>query len=244
VSAERFLRASVVLLALAGPLLAQQPSKPAPQVPTLGALNARIVEVLRSYPTDGTHAYHWPKSGSWGGNTKDLYYGGELFAAGDAQKRCYCCGLTFEVFLEAYRAWCTAEKRELQLPGIADLAALKAFRQRWFGAGGEKRTMQDALVQAQLGTAIAKLDDAQPGDFVQLWRNDGSGHAVIFLAWERDPRTKAITALRYWSTQKSTNGIGERSEAIGTGKKDIDRAQLYVARVGVKIDPRPSGAGK
>lgn len=238
------LRASGSLLALAGALLAQQPSKPAPRVPALGALNARIVEVLRSYPTDGTHTYHWPKSGSWGGNTKDLHYGGELFSAGDPEKRCYCCGLTFEVFLEAYRAWCSAEKCAFELPGIPDVAALKAFRQRWFGALGEKKTMQDALVTAKLGTAIAKLDDAEPGDFVQLWRNDGSGHAVIFLGWERDPKTKAITALRYWSTQKSTNGIGERTETIGAGKKDIDRAQLYLARVGVRLPGNQGTRGK
>jgi hypothetical protein len=227
-----------LLLALGGaaPAAAQELESPAP---ALGALNARIVEVLRSYPTDGTHAYHWPKSGSWCGNTKDLHYRGALYAAGDPEKRAYCCGLTFEVFLEAYRLWCEAEKREFVLPGIADHEALTEFRKRWFGVGGETTTMQQALVQARLGTAIAKLDDAEPGDFVQLWRNNGSGHAVIFLGWERDPRTKVITALRYWSTQKSTNGIGERREAIGKGEKDIDRTRLHIARVGV----RPKGQG-
>lgn len=230
-SSSPALRALLLALCGATPAGAQEP---APTAPALGALNARIVQVLRSYPTDGTHAYHWPKSGSWCGNTKDLHYRGALYAAGDPEKRAYCCGLTFEVFLESYRLWCEAEKREFVLPGIADHKALTEFRKRWFGADGDQSTMQNALVKAQIGTAIAKLEDAEPGDFVQLWRNDGSGHAVIFLGWDREPRTKAITALRYWSTQKSTNGIGERREVLGTGKKDIDRARLHIVRVGVR----------
>jgi hypothetical protein len=235
-----------VLLAALLPLAsAQEPPPPAPApappkaeapkapaIPELGALNARILETLRAYPTDGTHAYHWPKSGTWCGNTKDLHYGGELFAAGDAQKRAYCCGLTFEVFLEAYRAWCESAERPFALPGLPDRAALKSFQRSWFGSDGDTTTMQNALVKAGLGVAIRKLDDALPGDFVQLWRNGGSGHAVIFLGWVREKQK--ITGLRYWSTQKSTNGIGERTESIGDGKNAIDVQRLHIARVGVR----------
>lgn len=216
----------------------QEAEVPAAKVPERGGLNAQILKTLRAYPTDGTHEYYWPKSGTWGGNTKDLHYKGELFAEGDPKQRCYCCGITLEVFLEAWRAWCEAEKRAFEIPGIADAAALKKFRQLWFGSDGDKTTMQHALLEMKLGTKILKLEDAEPGDFVQLWRHNGSGHAVIFVSWERDKKSKQITALRYWSTQGSTKGIGERLEKIGSGEKEIDRERLYIARVGVKPTKR------
>src|SRR5690606_3229347 len=68
-------------------------------LPASGELNAHVLTALRAYPTDGTHRYHWPKSGSWKGNTKDLEYAGTVFERGDPEQRAYCCGLTFEVFL-------------------------------------------------------------------------------------------------------------------------------------------------
>lgn len=214
------------------------------KVPARGALNAEILKTLRAYPTDGTHAYYWPKSGTWAGNTKDLSYQGAVFAKGDPEKRCYCCGITFEVFFDAWKAWCAAEKTEFRFPGIADAAALKQFRKLWFGSDGDQSTMQHALIEAKLGVKIEKLEDAEAGDFVQFWRNSGSGHAVIFLGWERDKQSQAITALHYWSAQGSTKGIGERTEKIGKGEKEIDRARIYIGRVGVAQTKPIKGRGK
>src|SRR5438477_240987 len=42
-------------------------------------INDYVVEVVKSYPTDGTHKYSWPKKGADGkdpydGVTQDIYY--------------------------------------------------------------------------------------------------------------------------------------------------------------------------
>jgi len=50
--------------------------------------------------------------------------------------------------------------------------------------------------------------DALPGDFLSMsWKN-GGGHAVIFLEWIRDKKGK-IKEIKFWSSQKRTNGIGD-----------------------------------
>jgi hypothetical protein len=52
---------------------------------------------------------------------------------------------------------------------------------------------------------------------VQLWRWSGSGHSVIFVNWVRD-ENQQITGMRYWSSQRATNGIGYRTEYFGQEK--------------------------
>ena len=81
---------------------------------------------------------------------------------------------------------------------------------------------------ARLGRAIA-CGDARRGDFAQIWRNNGSGHSVVFLDWVREDG--AIVGLRYWSTQPATDGIGERVERFD-GERGVDREQIWLARVG------------
>ena len=39
----------------------------AQQLPAAHEFRAHLLAVIDSYPTDGTHAYHWPKKGSWAG---------------------------------------------------------------------------------------------------------------------------------------------------------------------------------
>ena len=201
-----------------------------PSVPPSGALNAHVLEVLRAYPTDGTHGYWWPKDDPWRGTTRTLTYGGEVLCAGDAQGRCYCSGLTFEVFLAAWMRWARETGNPARV-GDLDPAGMKAFQDRWYGTTGDRKTLRTALVEGGLGTDVADWTSARPGDFVQLWRHDGSGHCAVFLAWERDA-AGAITGLRYWSTQKSTRGIGERSESFGAEGRSVKRDELYLVRVG------------
>ncbi|MFM8979922.1 MAG: hypothetical protein ACKOSS_05610, partial [Planctomycetia bacterium] len=50
------------------------------------------------------------------------------------------------------------------------------------------------------------------------WR----GGAAIFLAWER-AADGSRAGLRYWSTQRSTDGIGERVERFGPGPGELRR---------------------
>jgi hypothetical protein len=52
----------------------------------------------------------------------------------------------------------------------------------------------------------------------------------VFLAWEKDNKGK-ITGLKYRSSQKLTNGIGDRIELVGSGEKDINLKRIYVGRI-------------
>ena len=85
------------------------------------------------------------------------------------------------------------------------------------------------LEKEKLGRKV-EWEEAEPGDFVQFWRNNKSGHSVLFLGWERDS-VGVISGLKYRSSQTKTDGIGDRIEAIGSGPKDINRWRLYIARL-------------
>lgn len=202
-------------------------------VPDSGDLNELVVEVLAGYPTDGTHTYHWPKAVGWTGNTKDLVYGAEVLAAGDPDGRCYCCGLTFEVFLDAWKLWTLRRGRPWRIVDF-DLAAVRRLQKQWFGSAADKTCVRTALVDNGLGHEVEDWEDARPGDFVQLWRANGSGHSVIFVAWVRGA-DGAIDGIRYWSTQGSTQGIGEREESFldSAGDRRVLRDAFYLCRVGL-----------
>jgi hypothetical protein len=203
-------------------------------VPDSGDLNPLVVEVLRGYADDGAHKYHWPKTGGWKGNTKDLVYGDQLLAAGDPDGRCYCCGLTFEVFLDAWRLWTLRRGRSWQIVDF-DLDRVRLLHQQWFGSAADKTCVRTALVDNGLGHEVLDWEDAKPGDFVQLWRANGSGHSVVFLAWVRGA-DGAIEGIRYWSTQGSTQGIGERTESFldSAGERRVLRSAFYLCRVGLE----------
>jgi hypothetical protein len=201
------------------------------QLPKPLELNPHVLAIIKTYPTDGTHPYHWPKEGDWRGCTRDLHYGGEVLCKGDPEGRAYCCGLTFEVFLRAYERWCRATKRPYAIPGF-DPAGMRRLQSQWFGSSADQTCLRTALVDNGLGTQLENLDDARPGDFVQLWRHDGSGHSVIFMDWKR--RSGKITGLKYWSTQKSTKGIGIRTEMFGDDGRAMRRDKFYLCRVGVE----------
>ncbi len=232
--------AATAVLLCAGAWAAIAWAKDPPRLPPADRFRALVLEVLRSYPADGTHDYYWPKTGSWAGTTRTLTYDGQTVADGDPQGRSYCCGLTFEVFFRAWERWCTEEKRPFR---IADLSAedLLRFRGLWYGVDGDRRLIQNAVVAYRLGAPVDRLEDARPGDFVQFWRHSGSGHSVVLLDWLRDADGKLI-GLRYWSSQKATRGIGEREERFGE-TEGVDRNQVYVARVG-EDRPAPPGKGR
>jgi len=200
-------------------------------IPKEGELNPHVLRVFDSYPKDGSHGYWWPKGSAWEGTTRDLVYLGKKIASGDSEKRSYCSGITFEVFFRAYEEWC-AEKKEPFRIGRLNAATIGDFRRAWYGSDGDRRCIYHALVDFELGTAVEKREEAKPGDFVQFWRHNGSGHSVIFLEWKRKGRE--IVGLRYGSTQGATNGIGVHTENFGDRGRAIDPAQVYLVRVGRK----------
>lgn len=83
------------------------------------------------------------------------------------------------------------------------------------------------LMMQELGIGMGKVlrkdqfDDKDwpiEGDVVQLWRNDNSGHSVIF-AGKVMAKDSKLAALCYWSANLGTNGYGKRCEPI----KNFDR---------------------
>lgn len=208
--------------ALAAPAPANDPPASAPGGPE-GALNPWVLEVMREYPVDGSFGYHWPKSGGWEGATQDVVWGGRVLAKGDPQRRSYCCGLTFEVYVRALQ-----RAQGGDVPGL-DADTLHEARLRFFGDSRRererKRLVQFALESLRLGESVPHAQ-ARAGDFVQLWRTDESGHQAVFVnwLWKKDE----IVGLTYWSTQPSTRGIGYRSELVGQG--GVDLAQVHVGR--------------
>jgi len=215
------------------PAQAGDGEKAKPVLPAPGALNPHVLAVLANYPTDGTHGYHWPKKGSWLGFTRTLTYRGKVLGKGDAKGRCHCSGITFEVFFRAWERWAKAAKRPFVI-GDLDPKGLRRFVSEWFGASGDRATLHAALTGHGFGTRVTDWEKARPGDFVQLWRHSGSGHSCIFLAWVR--KKGKIVGLRYWSTQSSTRGIGERAEFFGKAEegRGVKREELYIVRVGTK----------
>jgi hypothetical protein len=217
--------------ALALLLVAAGPARPEGEGRTValggvGDLNSHVLAVVHSYPLDGTHAFHWPKSGGWEGTTRDLVWAGEKLASGDPQGRCYCCGLVYEV-------WVRALERALGAPGHPDLApaTLREARLRFFGdskAGERRKLVAFALPSLGLGKAIERREDARAGDLLQLWRHDGSGHQAVFVNWVW--RKGKIVGLTYWSTQTSTRGIGYHTELFGP--EGVKEDEVYLARAG------------
>ncbi len=65
---------------------------------------------------------------------------------------------------------------------------------------------------------------------MQFWRHSGSGHNVVFVDWEVDTSDNII-GFRYWSTQGSTDGVGENSEYFGGSGSRVDPNLFFVARV-------------
>ena len=115
----------------------------------------------------------------------------------------YCCGFTFAVAMEA------AERRRLlQSKSIDDI---RTFQKQWYGATEESREVQCGLAMERLGIGRRiRPADALPGDFLQFWRTNQSGHSVVFLDWVIEGGRHV--GIRYRSSQGSTQGIGDRIE--------------------------------
>ncbi len=188
------------------------------------SLTPHVLAVLREYPTDGSFDYYWPKEGGWEGATQDVVYDGRVLSRGDPQRRSYCCGLTYEVYVRALLRASGGKP----IPGLTG-DDLHELRLRFFGdskeTGERRRLVQAGLESMGLGDPIPH-DEARAGDFVQLWRHSGSGHQVIFINWLYKNGERA--GLTYWSSQGTTHGIGFLSERFGPD--GVDPAQVYIVR--------------
>lgn len=197
--------------------------------------NAVVLDILAGYPTDGTHDYYWPDDGDgWYGTTRDVRYRGQLVAEGDPEGRCYCVGLTWEVMMRAFDEVDASTGGDGTLNGLS-VGELSEFRVDWFVRELYGDGVVTALENYGVGEQVTSWDDVQAGDFVQFWRNSGSGHSVIFVDWETDSGGD-IDGFRYWSTQSGTDGIGYNSEYFGTSGSSVDASTFFVARAAMPQD--------
>lgn len=180
-------------------------------------LNQWIVDRLPSYPEGAGYRFQPtprdpddpanPRDPDHDGVTRDLDLGGEVLCRAAPDGATYCCGVTLECWLDAWRD-----------AGGSD-AGIDAHRlvDEWFCPVMGHPGVHEALIARDLGLAISDPAEAMPGDLVQYWRRtdlaNPSGHSAVFLAWFHDERG---TVLRYWSSQPATGGIGIHEEVIGS----------------------------
>ncbi|MEM8865630.1 MAG: transglutaminase domain-containing protein [Planctomycetota bacterium] len=183
------------------------------------ALANDVLKLANSYPDGG--GYKWVAGNS--GTPAAIEFDGEvILPKGDGT---ICCGYTLSIAVDVAKA------RGLLNGKTAD--DLRRFHKLWYGDGesGDKSLCVLAVESLGIGHAV-DVDDAKPGDFVQLWRDSGSGHSVIFL--ERIMDDDAFVGFRYRSSQGSTDGIGDRSEYFSDdpqGRGSVLREQTYVCRL-------------
>jgi hypothetical protein len=208
----------------------------AEEVP-LSDMNAVIWTIAQSYPTDGTHTYYWPSEGTWAGTTQDIWYRDELVAEGDPDGRCFCVGLTWEVYMQAFDQLDEETSGDGTLNGLT-VDDLYSFRTDFYVRELLGSGVVEAFDNYGLGETVTDWEDAQQGDIIQLWRYNSTGHSVLFHSWERD-LDGSIQGLTYWSTQSSTDGIDVNTEWFGTSEWDINPSYLYIARPWAPVDWLP-----
>jgi hypothetical protein len=135
------------------------------------------------------------------------------------EKGTYCSGYVLQV------GYIVAKNRNLFNNKTKD-EVINLINQ-WYGP--DKKTCVTAITNANIGKEI-KFEQAQPGDFCQLWRTNGSGHNVIFLNFIKN-KNNDIIGIKYRSTQTKTNGIGDNIEYFkGFGGK-VNKNDTYFARL-------------
>jgi hypothetical protein len=179
----------------------------APQ-PGFNDYTVRAINDWARFPKDGTFPYCWEYQGSTCGGTWGQIHDGRyadvvMFPGGGD---CFCSGHTLEIFLWAYRLWLAENglgEDVLFSHGGNVLAAADVdvgdFYQRWQGFGvATYASSADAFEEAGIGENLYESDwgDVLPGDYVNLSRSTGTGHAVIFVEWIWDNGERA--GLRYY----------------------------------------------
>ena len=201
--------------------------------------NQIVLDMIQTYK-GGRYPYLMSNDyANYNGVTENIYYDGNLLlkAHPSGNKASHCVGITFEVFFKAMQEWNRRQGRNTDRIGNLSYAQMHDFMLQWYVASGSKSqgNLTTALEQYGLGRRITDLNAAQPGDFIDLSRENNTGHTVIFLGWIWDGGQ--ITGLHYWSSQSSTGGISEKTEYFNVCRKDgtkygnvmIDK--LYIGRV-------------
>lgn len=187
--------------------------------------NARALE------KEGFGPYKW-SGGS--GMPIDIYFKGDnpLFRK-PSDGSTYCTGYTFAVF------FVTALNSGL-LNDFSD-NDIKKLHEVW--NQGVAKTYPKLCVDAiskpinnhsPLGEEVS-LDNAQAGDYCQIWRTNVSGHSVILV--EKIQKNGKIVGIKYYSSNGKVNpatkksGPGEATEYFSDSGGSMLRKHTYFARL-------------
>lgn len=188
-------------------------------------LNKTILETLDTYDRDGSYPYSWKNS--YKGVSQDLYYQNCLIANAkkDSSYSTFCCGITFEVYFKSIMK-VLGEGKDLNGMTAKDF---EDFIAKWFVLEVNGDGPGLALEAYGLGKSIDHMKDVIAGDFVQIWRNNGSGHSVIFIDWLINENADT-TGMKYWSTQPSTKGINFNKEYFDSYGGKVDKSVTHYSR--------------
>lgn len=206
------------------------------------ALNKYVLDVIKTY-TIGKGNYPYLLNNdyaNYNGVTTTLTYQGKtlLKAHPSGNRANHCVGITFEVLFRAMQE----RNRQLGIP-VEDFNGMNwenlyDFVLNWYAASGSKRTNNIVLAVEKygIGKRINRLEDVKPGDFIDFDRENGGGHAVVFINWIKEANGRII-GLRYWSSQGSTGGINFNEEYFNVyGKNGVKygsviKDQMYMVRI-------------
>lgn len=194
--------------------------------------NSYILDAVESF---GPGSYQW----SGDGVTREIYYQGSLIAQPYGKDLCHCVGATLQVYISAFEAWDKQRGGNSGSLGGLTVSQVKELKQVWFVATDAEQGSQAALSDFHLGAALTSWSDAQPGDLVQFWRNNGSGHSAIFGQWKTSG-TQTV-GLTYFSCQ--SGGPGYKTESIGSGSSDIDASRVYLGHPWEPFEGGPPEGG-
>lgn len=204
-----------------------------------GSLNKYVLDVIKTYKI-GSYPYLLNNDyKNYNGVTENLYYKGELLlkAEPSGSKASNCTGITFEVFFKAMQNRNNALGIDPDNFNGMTKDELHDMALTWFVAMGSKSQSNIAVAveKYDLGYRITNLEELRAGDFIDLSRENNSGHTVVFLNWIREGNK--IIGFKYWSSQGSTKGISYKEEYFNivnsNGKKygNVIIDSLHMARI-------------
>lgn len=216
-------RRILLSLAATSPLLASAAAAPTAQRRREDDLSLEVLNAALSFDRGGGYDRSWGGSGV----PTDIEHRGERILSGSTSGT-YCCGLTFAVAMKVLAAEDLLKRK--------DAADVRRFQKEWYGATADSNERLCAQAVETLGVGKeVDADDAQPGDFCQLWRatEKPSGHSVLFLGWI-EPVAGERVGLHYLSSQGSTDGIGYAAEFFaesGVRGGRVDPERVYFGRL-------------
>jgi len=225
------------VVSIAEPEKKTEPEKKAPPDVNDSYLNQYVLDVIKTYQIgNGRYPYLLNNDyANYNGVTSTLSYKGKVLlkAHSSGSRASHCVGITFEVFFKAMQE----RNRQMGISpddfngmswdNLFDLAL------NWFVASGSKSTNNIVLAVEKygVGKGINRLEDAQPGDFIDFNRVNGTGHTVVFMNWIMEG--DRIIGFRYWSSQGSTGGINYKDEYFKIPGKNgnVIMNPIYIVRI-------------